>query len=79
MSPRVLSGLLFFGSAALYVYYTLWVLVTPFIDGGHVIQNLFPPREWALSLPITIGVFGMSAVGTFFGLVMIKTRKGKSN
>ncbi|KAG9010948.1 hypothetical protein FRB94_009428 [Tulasnella sp. JGI-2019a] len=62
-----------------FVYYTTWALVTPFFPADHPLQNLFPPREWAVRLPAFILIVGMVAVGSFVGLVAIKEgRKRKA-
>ncbi|RHW70616.1 dolichol phosphate-mannose biosynthesis regulatory protein (DPM2) [Trypanosoma brucei equiperdum] len=40
----------------LYVYYVVWIGVTPFIVSSHFTQNFFPPREY--------GIFVAAAVMT---------------
>jgi dolichol phosphate-mannose biosynthesis regulatory protein len=35
-----------------FVYWILWVAVTPFVDTSHVTQRLFPPREYGLAIPV---------------------------
>lgn len=41
-------------STALFAYFILWVVVTPFVDGGHFTQMLFPAREYGLTVPAVL-------------------------
>lgn len=47
-------------------------LFQPFFPADHPLQELFPTREWAVRVPAFILVCGISAVGAFFGRVMMK-------
>jgi dolichyl-phosphate mannosyltransferase polypeptide 2 regulatory subunit len=69
-------SLLLFG-VSLYLYYTIWLLVMPFVDVGHPFHDLFPPREYAIKVPIVILIILATTVLTFLSLVMINAgRKG---
>lgn len=35
-----------------FVYWILWVAVTPFVDASHFTQRFFPPREYGLAIPV---------------------------
>jgi dolichol phosphate-mannose biosynthesis regulatory protein len=50
-------------------------MISPFIDADHFIQNYFPPREYAITIPIVVGVLGLVAVVGFLSLIMIKSRR----
>lgn len=41
-------------NALLFVYWMLWVAVTPFVDASHFTQKLFPPREYGIAIPVII-------------------------
>ncbi|EAL70424.1 dolichyl-phosphate mannosyltransferase 2 regulatory subunit [Dictyostelium discoideum AX4] len=58
-------------------YYTTWVIITPFIVSDHWIQQYFLPREYGIIIPLVLLVVGITAIGTFLGLVMIKSKKNK--
>ncbi|CUG90777.1 dolichol phosphate-mannose biosynthesis regulatory protein (DPM2), putative [Bodo saltans] len=46
-----------------FVYWILWVAVTPFVDTSHVTQRLFPPREYGLAIPVLmVTVLGVVAI-----------------
>ncbi|MGH0182204.1 UNVERIFIED_CONTAM: hypothetical protein FKN15_008988 [Acipenser sinensis] len=38
-------------SLLLFIYFTLWVIVLPFVDSDHVIHGYFLPREYSVILP----------------------------
>jgi len=42
-----------------FVYYTLWVIVLPFVDEEYLdsVSAFFPPLELALAIPAFIGSF----------------------
>ncbi len=65
--------LLIFG--ATFVYYTLWVVVTPFVEDGHALLTIFPDRSWAIIIPVMVLVVAVSSVGAFLALVMIQSAK----
>jgi hypothetical protein len=37
-------------NTAVFVYYMLWVGLTPFVDASHVSQRFFLPREYGVAL-----------------------------
>ncbi|BFZ56920.1 Dolichol phosphate-mannose biosynthesis regulatory protein [Savitreella phatthalungensis] len=68
-------------ATAVFAYYTAWVLVMPFVDQGHPLHELFPPREWAIRIPVVLILVGGGLVGSFISMVMIRTARkqaGKS-
>ncbi|XP_043921259.1 dolichol phosphate-mannose biosynthesis regulatory protein [Protopterus annectens] len=42
-------------SLCLFVYYTIWVIVLPFVDEEHVIHSYFLPRQFAVLIPAVAG------------------------
>uniref|UniRef100_A0A8C1MQJ8 Dolichol phosphate-mannose biosynthesis regulatory protein n=2 Tax=Cyprinus carpio TaxID=7962 RepID=A0A8C1MQJ8_CYPCA len=69
-------GLLGF-SLSLFTYYTIWVIVLPFVDSDHVIHSYFLPREYSVILPGVAALILLLFVGTFIGVVTWKNRKPK--
>lgn len=53
-------------------------LVQPFVDSSHPSQSLFPPRVWAIRLPVILILVGGAVVGSFLSLVMIKSNRQKA-
>jgi dolichol phosphate-mannose biosynthesis regulatory protein len=41
------------------------------------LHDLFPAKEWAIALPVILLVTGGSLVGTFLGMVMVKSNQDK--
>ena len=61
-------------TSAAYLYYTIWVLLTPFVDKEVVwFHNLFPDFWWAVAVPTALFVLGLTSVVTFVGLVSLGT------
>ena len=54
-----------------YIYFTVWVMITPLIDEDQSIQAYFPKRKWAFIVPIYSGCVFLSLVLTFTGLALI--------
>jgi len=67
-------GLLSFTSL-LFAYYSFWVLITPFIEPKHFVHSYFPERYYAITIPVTLLVVGLTVIFTFLSLVMIKSKK----
>lgn len=66
----------------IFVYYTAWTFVTPFLDQDSLVQYLFPPRYYAIALPVVALILGVCVITTFIGSVIIKSvqkKKGKKN
>ncbi|XP_031457468.1 dolichol phosphate-mannose biosynthesis regulatory protein [Phasianus colchicus] len=62
-------------SLVLFVYYTLWIIVLPFIDSDHSIHHYFLPREYAVIIPVVAGLLLLLFIGVFIMVVMWKSRK----
>ncbi|XP_062515473.1 dolichol phosphate-mannose biosynthesis regulatory protein-like [Corticium candelabrum] len=62
-------------SSLLFVYYSIWVLILPFVDINHSIHQLFLPREYAVILPLTAGTLLLVIIGVFVAIVTISNRK----
>lgn len=43
-----------------------------------MLQNFFPPRVWAIRIPVIIILLGGAVVGSFLGMVMIRSNKKKA-
>lgn len=50
----------------LYIYYTFWIFVLPFVDDDNFITLFFPPIKYALLVPALIGTI-------FIGTLIIFT------
>lgn len=60
-------------ASAVFVYYTAWVFLLPFLDENNFLQSFFLPRVYAIRLPFLLLLLGGLAVGSFIARVMIKT------
>jgi dolichyl-phosphate mannosyltransferase polypeptide 2 regulatory subunit len=67
-------------SISVFTYYTIWTLLMPFVDVGHPLHNYFPPREYAIKIPVALLLFGLTGVFSFLASVMIRSgKKQKTN
>jgi hypothetical protein len=57
-------------SIGLISYYTVWVLIAPFIDGS---ERFFPPVEYAIAVPAVLFTTLVLGVATFIGLIMLRS------
>ena len=44
----------------------------PLLPIDHPLHSSFPPREWAVRLPAGILLVGLTGIGAFFGMTMLK-------
>lgn len=65
-------------ASAVFLYYTIWTLLMPFVDKDHEAQNLFPPRVWAIRIPVILLLLGGAVVGSFLSVVMIRSNRKKA-
>jgi dolichyl-phosphate mannosyltransferase polypeptide 2 regulatory subunit len=56
---------------ALFAYYTVWTIITPFIDQGHTLLMYFPNRAYAIMIPTTLGITALTVVTAVLAIVMI--------
>lgn len=61
----------------IFVYYTLWTFVTPFLADDSVFQYFFLPRYYAIALPVVALIVGVCLVTTFIGLVIVNSAQKK--
>ena len=52
--------------------------VQPFVDSDHPLQNVFPPRVWAIRIPVILILLGSAVVGSFLSVVMIRSNRKKA-
>ncbi|ORX94180.1 dolichyl-phosphate mannosyltransferase polypeptide 2 [Basidiobolus meristosporus CBS 931.73] len=62
-------------STIVFLYYTVWAMIMPFVDEGHLLHEYFPPPEYAIRIPVVLLLFGLTVVFTFISMVMIKSNQ----
>ena len=74
-ADRVIGATGFVAALVIYVYYTAWVILTPFVDPNITwFHALFPARWWAFAIPTALLVLGLSVIATFVGIVSLRGR-----
>ncbi|EED17099.1 dolichol phosphate-mannose biosynthesis regulatory protein Dpm2, putative [Talaromyces stipitatus ATCC 10500] len=77
LGPLVGSAMLLVATA-IFLYYTAWTLLMPFVDQGHPLHDLFPSRVWAIRIPVILTLLGSTVVGSFLGIMMIRSSRKKA-
>ncbi|KAF2756343.1 hypothetical protein EJ05DRAFT_440953, partial [Pseudovirgaria hyperparasitica] len=65
-------------ASAVFLYYSVWTLFMPFVDEDHPLHSLFPPRVWAIRIPVILILLGSAIVGSFLSIVMIRSNRKKA-
>ncbi|KAF2095637.1 dolichol phosphate-mannose biosynthesis regulatory [Rhizodiscina lignyota] len=78
MLDRLVGAMMLIVASAVFLYYTIWTLMMPFVDEDHPAHSLFPPRVWAIRIPVMIILLGCAVVGSFISLVMIRSNRKKA-
>ncbi|EHB10118.1 Dolichol phosphate-mannose biosynthesis regulatory protein [Heterocephalus glaber] len=61
-------------SLIIFTYYTVWVILLPFIDSEHIIHKYFLPRAYAIAIPLAAGLLLLLFMGLFITYMMLKNR-----
>ncbi|KAJ9622332.1 Dolichol phosphate-mannose biosynthesis regulatory protein [Taxawa tesnikishii (nom. ined.)] len=75
---RLVGLAMLIAATAVFLYYTIWTLLMPFVDQSHPSQSLFPPRVWAIRIPVILILLGGAVVGSFLSVVMIRSNRKKA-
>ncbi|CAK4030631.1 dolichol phosphate-mannose biosynthesis regulatory [Lecanosticta acicola] len=57
---------------------SIFNIVQPFVDDSHPVQSLFPPRVWAIRIPVILLLLGGAVVGSFLSVIMIRSNRKKA-
>ncbi|KAI8881026.1 hypothetical protein K501DRAFT_253885 [Backusella circina FSU 941] len=50
----------------IFIYYSTWSLVLPFLDDSNTLKDFFLPWEYSIYLPAAVLVAGVSGITAFF-------------
>jgi len=78
MLDRLVGLTMLIAASAVFLYYTIWTLFMPFVDEDHPLHNLFPPRVWAIRIPVILILLFSTVVGSFLSVVMIRSNRRKA-
>ncbi|KAF4401714.1 hypothetical protein G4B88_000762 [Cannabis sativa] len=78
LADKAVGALLSLISLSIFTYYTFWVIILPFVDSDHFIQQYFLPQEYAILFPVFAGVVLLCFLSIFIGLVILKSKKKKA-
>lgn len=62
----------------IFTYYTVWVIVLPFVEPDQPIHNFFLPRFYAIAGPLVAGVVALTMIAAFIIYVSVSKKLKKS-
>ncbi|KAG9248107.1 dolichol phosphate-mannose biosynthesis regulatory protein [Calycina marina] len=78
MIDKLVGLSMLLAASFVFLYYTIWTLLIPFVDDDHPLQNFFPPRVWAIRIPVILMLLGSAVVGSFLSIVMIRSNRKRA-
>ncbi|KLU87513.1 dolichyl-phosphate mannosyltransferase polypeptide 2 [Magnaporthiopsis poae ATCC 64411] len=78
MLDKLVGLAMLVAASVVFLYYSVWTLIMPFVDSDHPLQNVFPPRVWAIRVPVILILLGSAVVGSFLSVVMIRSNRKKA-
>ncbi|KAK6843677.1 hypothetical protein PG984_002526 [Apiospora sp. TS-2023a] len=78
MLDKIVGLAMLLAASFVFIYYSIWTLLMPFVDSDHPLQNVFPPRVWAIRIPVVLVLLGSAVVGSFLSVVMIRSNQKKA-
>ncbi|XP_071947338.1 dolichol phosphate-mannose biosynthesis regulatory protein-like isoform X2 [Antedon mediterranea] len=65
------------GGLVIFLYYSIWILLLPFVESSHIIQTFFLPREYAIIIPVIAGVIVLLLLSLFATYILLRKKKKK--
>ena len=78
MFEKLVGLAMLVAASVVFTYYSIWTLLMPFVDSDHPLQAFFPPRVWAIRIPVILILLGSAVVGSFLGMVMINSNRKRA-
>ncbi|KAG1347268.1 dolichol-phosphate mannose synthase subunit 2 [Cocos nucifera] len=72
LADKAVGFLLSAISLSIFTYYTLWIIILPFVESDHFIHRYFLPQEYAILIPVFAGAALLSFLSMFVGWWSIK-------
>ncbi|KAF2488321.1 dolichol phosphate-mannose biosynthesis regulatory, partial [Lophium mytilinum] len=75
---RLVGLTMLIAATTIFLYYTIWTLFMPFVDQPHFSHAFFPPRVWAIRIPVILIILFSTVIGSFLSVVMIRSNRRKA-
>ena len=75
MYSKIIGYFLLIITILLYIYYTLWVYLKPFLNKNNFLNNFFFDKYWAIAIPCYGACIIYTIIMIFIGLVFILSYK----
>ncbi|KAI0328595.1 dolichol phosphate-mannose biosynthesis regulatory protein Dpm2, partial [Cubamyces sp. BRFM 1775] len=63
--------------ASVFLYYSVWTLLLPFLVDSSPVHAWFPSREWAIRIPTLLVILGLSSIALFLGARIVGDMKSE--
>ncbi|CAL1536699.1 unnamed protein product [Lymnaea stagnalis] len=63
----------------IFTYYSIWVIILPFVDPDQPIHSYFLPRVYAIAAPLLAGVVALFLIACFVLYVTVAPKKEKKS
>ncbi|XP_010532856.1 PREDICTED: dolichol phosphate-mannose biosynthesis regulatory protein [Tarenaya hassleriana] len=73
LADRAVGFLLSSISLSIFIYYTFWIIISPFVDTDHFIHKYFLPQDYAILVPVSAVFALLSFLAMFIGFVILKS------
>jgi len=71
---KVVGVVLIGMSTVIFVYYTAWVGILPFVPDGNVLHAFFPPQMYAVAIPATLLSVGVTVIILVASLLILREK-----
>ncbi|KAK2167476.1 hypothetical protein LSH36_27g05048 [Paralvinella palmiformis] len=61
----------------LFTYYTVWVIILPFVDEDHLLHAYFLDRIYAIAIPVIAGSLVLTGLVAYIGMIQMRSHKPK--
>ncbi|KAI8895914.1 dolichol phosphate-mannose biosynthesis regulatory [Globomyces pollinis-pini] len=72
MSDKSLGFLIWTLSVTFFIYYFIWLFITPFLPSNHMLQSAFLDYELGIFIPVFLFVCAVSLIGFYLSFILIK-------
>ncbi|KAK8124820.1 putative dolichol phosphate-mannose biosynthesis regulatory protein [Apiospora kogelbergensis] len=79
MLDKLVGLAMLLAASFVFIYYSVWtLLMVPLCRLGPPAPERFPPRVWAIRIPVVLVLLGSAVVGSFLSVVMIRSNQKKA-
>ncbi|XP_014783491.1 dolichol phosphate-mannose biosynthesis regulatory protein-like [Octopus bimaculoides] len=66
-------GLMFL-AATIFVYYSIWVIILPFLGPNQKLHSFFPPQFYAVAFPLVLMSVALVIIGLTMTVIIVRSK-----